>query len=107
MNIKVVDFTKFKSVEIVCWQYDYGQKIELIGENIDLQTVVQWSYDSIEGIDSKLIYEENEKFYSEIPDEALALTTDFKGYIFVSDSEKGNTTYLIKGRIRPRAPITE
>lgn len=107
LNIKVADFSNIDSALIECSQFDYGQKVQLIGSEIVAGALVQWSYSSITGVNSRAIYEEGGLFYAEIPDEALLVSTDFEGFIFIYDAEKGNTIYRITGRIDERDSTTE
>jgi hypothetical protein len=106
MNVKIIDFTKYEVAEISCWQYDYGQLVQLIfPENLsNLQ--VQWNHE--DGfIDPRIIYEEAGLFFAKIPNKGLEKPNSFVGYVYKMEEEFGQTLFQIKVKVRVRPPIEE
>ena len=106
MNVKIIDFTKYEVAEISCWQYDYGQLVQLIfPENLsNLQ--VQWNHE--DGfIDPRIIYEESGLFFAKIPNKGLEKPNSFVGYVYKMEEEFGQTLFQIKVKVRVRPPIEE
>lgn len=107
MHIKEVNLTENRTASISCFQYDFGQLIHILGSGITQDHVIQWSYNGITGVDSRAIVLEDGELYSAIPNDALKTTGPIKGFIFIFDAEKGNTTNVIDVKISARASIDE
>lgn len=107
MHIKEVDFTNNMTDSIICYQYDFGQLVRIISDKITEGHTIQWSYNGIDGVDSRAITKHGEELCSQIPNDALKTVEAIKGYIYYFDSEKGNTTNVINLTVIPRASTDE
>lgn len=102
------DFTKTGMAHVQAWRYDYGQRLELIGDNIDETFVCQWAYNGITSVTSVAITKETvalvDHYYSAIPDAALEQADAVKCYVCSLGASIGNTAYYIEIAIRDRLP---
>ena len=101
------EFNALKNATIIAWQYDYGQKVKLVGTKAKAGMSMQWSYGGISGTDSREIYEENGELYAAIPNNALKTAGDCTGYIFSFDEESGKTLYKLNVFVKSRASTDE
>ncbi len=101
------EFNELKKATITAWQYDYGQKVRLVGTKAKAGMSMQWSYGGISGTDSRKIYEENGKLYAAIPNNALKTAGVCTGYIFSFDEDSGKTLYKLEVVVKSRASTDE
>ena len=107
MAINLCDFTNTDSSGLAIWQWSYGQKVILKGDNIVAGMTIQWNYPGIAGVDSRLIEQEGSDLVAFIPDLALQQKNSFIGYVYYFNAEVGDTYYAIRVDIRPRANTDE
>ncbi|MFA5670668.1 MAG: hypothetical protein WC967_15630 [Balneolaceae bacterium] len=107
MDAKTVDFTRLKVASVSFWQYDYGQKLILVGPLIIAGIKVQWFYGNNAGTDHRLIEELDNALVVSIPNAALEQSLPVIGYIYASTEEFGNTIYTINIDIRERASLVD
>ena len=103
----VCDFTDSGIAYVQAWRYDYGQRVQLIGENIGTTLTVQWHYNGVDTVDSRAITTSGGLFYANIPNDALEQDDLVEGYIYYTSGTEGNTVYKIELIIRDRPDTTE
>jgi lysophospholipase L1-like esterase len=106
-NTIVCDFTSTGASNIRTWRYNYGQRIQLIGANIDETMNVQWSYKGVTDVDSRAITKVSDKYYCDIPNEALEQDGKITGYVCTPYGATFNTVYKIELTPSGRPSITE
>ena len=105
--IKKINFSKYQEVKTSYWQYDYGQKIEIVLSHPIANLTMQWGKNNTEIVQQTIIDENNQ---TTIPDDLLSGSENFSGYLCITEENFGMTLHelkvIIKRRVGPNEKIT-
>lgn len=93
----IANFTKQgEEIELEeLWQYDYGQKLQILGLNLPDIFEVHFSWQGLENAKVITGYTENGVSTVDIPNEALKQKRAVTAYIYLSTAEEGETVNTV------------
>lgn len=104
MAVRTINFTKYKKQKTIYWQYDYGQKIEIVLNHPIANLTMHWGKKSTEIVQQTTIDENNQ---TTIPDDLLSGSENFFGYLYITEENFGMTLHELKIIIKRRVGLNE
>lgn len=102
--IKKINFSKYQEVKTSYWQYDYGQKIEIILSEPISGLQIHWGKNNHDIVETTEINESNQAI---VPDSLLSGTGDFFGFLYIDTLSFGMTLYKLKVKLKLRVGLEE